>query len=103
MSALARFADSDRTSREVREAPTIIAVAAPPAGNSARAQRGGAAAGDRNRIHARIARLVGDLDRPESLQPWDLLGVTHAEQWSPGMRTMGSGWVLAKPPEREKN
>jgi hypothetical protein len=47
--------------------------------------------------------LVGDLDQPESPQPRDLLGETRAEQLSPGMRTMGSGWVLAKPPEREKN
>jgi hypothetical protein len=29
----------------------------------------------RNRIHARIARMVGDLDRPESPQRGDLLGI----------------------------
>jgi hypothetical protein len=33
----------------------------------------------RNRIHAQIARMVGNLHRPESLQRQDLLGVTRAE------------------------
>src|SRR5690349_10803591 len=92
MSALARFADSDLMPREVREVPTTIAVAAPPAGNSARGKarwRIGEHA-RRNRIHARIAPMIGNLHRPESPQRREMLGVTRAEQSSPGMRTMGS-------------
>jgi len=38
-------------------------------------------------IHARIARVVGNLRRPESLQRLDLLGVTRAEQLSLGTKT----------------
>jgi hypothetical protein len=42
-------------------------------------------------IPARIACMVGNLHRPESLQRQDLLGVTRAEQSSSGTKTTGSG------------
>jgi hypothetical protein len=57
----------------------------------------------RNRIHARIARMVGNLHRPESLQRQDLLEVTRAKQLSLGTKTMGSGSAPTNGLETGKN
>jgi len=56
----------------------------------------------RNRIHARVARAIGDVDGPESPQRGDLLGIKPRRAVEPRDREEGSGSAITNSPERGK-